>query len=94
VYVVNSNVTSQFNLYYESYNILVSFTDGLKKNGQRRYKYLGRGRYYFVKDHSDSTKMFSETAIIEMLHFNIDNILVMLGGSVFQQTVGIPMNSF
>jgi hypothetical protein len=35
----------------------------MKKNGQRRYKYLvlGRDRSYFVKHHSDSTKKFSET---------------------------------
>ena len=35
----------------------------IKKNGQRRYKYLvlGRDGSYFVKYHSDSTKRFSET---------------------------------
>jgi hypothetical protein len=38
----------------------------IKKNGQRRYKYLvlGRDRSYFVKHHSDSTKKFSETDTI------------------------------
>ena len=43
----------------------------IKKNGQRRYKYLvlGRDRYYFVKYHSDSTKKFPETDIINMLEF-------------------------
>jgi hypothetical protein len=35
--------------------------------------------------------MFSETDIIIMLDFFIDNIFVMFGGCVFQQTVGIPM---
>jgi hypothetical protein len=41
----------------------------LKKNGQRRYKYivLGRDRSYFVKHHSDSTKQFSETDIFNAL---------------------------
>jgi hypothetical protein len=41
----------------------------IKKNGQRRYKYLvlGRDRSYFVKHHSDSTKKFSESDIINML---------------------------
>jgi hypothetical protein len=60
----------------------------IKKNGQRRYKYLvlGRDRSYFVKYHSDSTKKFSETDIFNMLEFVIDNILVMLGGRIFQQT--------
>ena len=65
----------------------------IKKNGQRRYKYLvlGRDRPYFVKHHSDSTKKFSETDIFNMLGFLIDNIFVMFAGPVFQQTVGIPM---
>ena len=68
----------------------------INKNGQRRYHYLvlGRDRSYFVKKkHSDSTKMFSETDIINMLEFLIDNIFVMFGGRVFQQTVGIPMGT-
>jgi hypothetical protein len=66
-----------------------------KKNGQRRYKYLvlGRGRSYFVKHHSDSTKKFSETDIFNMLEFLIDNIFVLFGGRVFLQTVGIPMGT-
>ena len=65
----------------------------IKKNGQRRYKYLvlGRDRSYFVKKYSDSTKTFSETDIINMLEFLIDNIFVTFAGGVFQQTVGIPM---
>jgi hypothetical protein len=67
----------------------------LKKNDQRRYKYLvlGRDRSYFVKHHSDSTKIFSETDIFNMLEFLIDNIFAMFGGRVFQQTVGIPMDT-
>ena len=47
---------------------------------------------YFVKDHSDSNKKFSETDI-QMLDFLIDNIFVTFGGRVFQQTVGIPMGT-
>jgi hypothetical protein len=42
----------------------------IKKNSQRRYKYLvlGMDRSYFgKKNHSDSTKKFSETDIINML---------------------------
>jgi hypothetical protein len=35
------------------------------------------------KNHSDSTKMFSETDIINMLEFYIDNIFCMFGGRVF-----------
>ena len=68
----------------------------MSKKGQRRYKYLvlGRDRFYFVKKkNSDSTKKFSETDIINMLEFLIDNIFVIFGGRVFQQTVGIPMGT-
>jgi hypothetical protein len=54
---------------------------------------LGRDRSYFVRHHSDSTKKFSETDIFNMLEFLIDNIFVMFRGSVFQQTVGIPMGT-
>ena len=64
----------------------------IKKNGQRRYKYiaLGRDRSYFVKkNYSGSTEKFSETDITNM----IDNIFVMFGGRVFQHTVGIPMGT-
>jgi hypothetical protein len=65
----------------------------MEKNGQRRYKYLvlGRDKSYFVKHHSDSTKQFSD--IFNMLEFLIDNIFVMFGGRVFQQTAGIPMGT-
>jgi len=54
------------------------------------YLVLGRDRSYFVKNHSDSTKKVSDTDIIKMLQFLIDNIFIMFGGRVFQQTVGIP----
>jgi len=37
--------------------------------------------------------MFSETDIINMFEFLIDNIFFMSGGRVFQQTVGIPMGT-
>jgi hypothetical protein len=63
----------------------------MKKNCQCRNKYLvlGRDRSYFVSNHSDSTKKLSETDIINMLEFLIDNIIVIFGGRVFQQTVEI-----
>jgi hypothetical protein len=54
---------------------------------------LGRDRSYFVKHYSDSTKKFSETDIFSMLEFLIDNIFVMFGGRVFQQTVDIHMGT-
>ena len=61
------------------------------KNGNRRYKYLviGREDTYFVKEHSDSNKKYTEDDIIRMLEFLIDNIFVVFGGTVFQQIVGI-----
>ena len=46
------------------------------KKDQRRYKclVLGRDKSYVKKDtHSDSTRMFSETNIIKILEFLIDN---------------------
>jgi hypothetical protein len=43
--------------------------------------------YIVKKKHSDATKKFSETDIINMLEILIDNIFVIFGGRVFQQTV-------
>ena len=63
----------------------------MKRNDQRSYNYLvlGKDRTYFVKKiPTDSTKKFSETDIINMLEVLIDNIFVIFGGHVFQQTVG------
>jgi hypothetical protein len=40
-----------------------------------------------------SVRNFSETRIINMLEFLIDNIFVIFSGRVFQQTVGIPMGT-
>ena len=54
---------------------------------------LGRDTSYFVNNHSDSTRKSSETDIITMLKFVIDNIFAMFGGRVFQQTVDIPMGT-
>jgi hypothetical protein len=61
----------------------------IKKNGQRWYKYLVLGRdisYFVKKTHSDSTKKFSETDIINMLEFLIDNIFVIFGERVFKDS--------
>ena len=56
---------------------------------------LGRDISYFVKQKKplDSTKKFSETDIINMLQFLIDNILVIFGGRVYQQRVDLPMGA-
>jgi hypothetical protein len=57
-----------------------------KRNGEQRYQYLviGREKYCFVKNHSKAN---------QMLDFLIDNIFVLFGGQVFQQTIGIPMGT-
>ena len=57
----------------------------MKKNGQRKYKYLflGRGKSYYK--HSDSARKFYETVIINMVEFLIDNIFDMFDGCVLQQ---------
>jgi hypothetical protein len=49
-----------------------------KTNGQPKYKYLvtGRDKSYFVNNHFDSTRKFSETNIIKMLEFLIYIIFV------------------
>jgi hypothetical protein len=41
------------------------------------------------RKHSDSTEKFSETDIINMLEFLIDNIFAIFAGRVFQQTVWV-----
>ena len=65
------------------------------RNGTCRYKYLvlGHEETYFVKEHSDSKKKYSEGDIIKMLEFLVDNIFVVFAGKVIQQTVGIPMGA-
>ena len=54
---------------------------------------VGRDICYFINNHSDFTKQFSEAEIINMLEFFIENTFAMLSGRVFQQTVGIPMRT-
>ena len=65
------------------------------QNGNHRYKYLvfGHEEAYFVTEHSDSKTKYSEDDIIKMLEFLVDNIFVVLAGTVFQQIVGIPMGT-
>jgi hypothetical protein len=45
---------------------------------------------YFVKYHSDSTHKYSEVDIKKTLRFLIDNIYAILGGQVFQLSLGVP----
>ena len=68
----------------------------IEKNGQRRYKYLvlWRGKFYFVKDNTDSNKKISETDIIKMLDFLIDNISITFGNRVFNRLSAFQLEAF
>jgi hypothetical protein len=63
--------------------ITVSFTKMGKGN------MISHQKRHFVKYHSDSTHKYSEDEIKNMLEFFIDNTFVVVGGQVFQQSVGI-----
>ena len=67
----------------------------LNKNGTRKYEFLvvGKQDTYFVRKHSDCPHKYSEVDIKSMLGFLIDNIYVVFGDHVFQQSVGIPMGT-
>ena len=74
-------------------NIIRNFF--IHKKGTRRYKYLVLGHEgpYFVREHSDSKSKYTEEDIIRVLEFLIDNIFVFFAGKVFQQIIGIPMDT-
>jgi hypothetical protein len=63
----------------------------LNKNGTRKYQFLviRKEGTYFVRHHSDSPYK----DIKGMLGFLVDNIYVVYGDQVFQQSVAIPMNT-
>jgi hypothetical protein len=46
-----------------------------------------------VRHHSDSPYKYSEADIKSLLDFLVDNIYVVFGDQVFQQSVGIPMGT-
>jgi hypothetical protein len=48
---------------------------------------------YFVRYHSDSPHKYSEADIKGMLSFLVDNIYVIFEKQVFEQSVGIPMET-
>jgi hypothetical protein len=52
---------------------------------------LGRDIFYFVK--KNILILPKSSLIINMLEFLIDNICIIFGERVFQQTVGIPMDT-
>ena len=65
------------------------------KNGKRKYRFMvvKRDMCYFVKEHTDAEHKYDEVEIVKMIHCLIDNIYVVFGDKVFQQTVGIPMGT-
>jgi hypothetical protein len=65
------------------------------KNGKKKYSYLvvNHSLTYFVIHDTDSTHKYSEVDLKEMLGFLFDNIFVVFGNKIFQQTVGIPMGT-
>jgi hypothetical protein len=67
----------------------------LNKNGERKYPYLviSLQKHCFVKYYSDSTYKYSKVQIKKMLEFLIDNIYVVVEGQIFQQPVGISMDT-
>ena len=67
----------------------------LNKNGTRKYEFLvvGKQDTYFVRKHSDCPHKYSEVDIKSILGFLVDNIYVVFGDQVFQQSVGIPMGT-
>ena len=46
---------------------------------------------YLVGDEIDSPNKYSETDIVRVVGFLIDNIYVEFGGHVCRRTVGVPM---
>jgi hypothetical protein len=55
---------------------------------------IGKEDTYFVRHHSDSPYKYSEADIKRKLVFLVDNIYVVFGDQVFQQSVGIPMDTY
>jgi hypothetical protein len=54
---------------------------------------IGKQNTYFMRHHSDSPYKYSEADIKKMLGFLVDNIYVVFGDQVFQQSIGIPMGT-
>jgi hypothetical protein len=57
------------------------------------FPHLPSGNTCFVRKKTHYTKEFSDTDIININKFLIDNIFAMFGGRVLQQAIGIPMGT-
>jgi len=60
---------------------------------QYQYLVIRIEKFYFVKSHSKFNNKYKQDEIIQMLDFLIDNMFVLFVGRVFQQTIGIPMDT-
>ena len=58
-----------------------------------RYVVLGRDSSYFVKTIPNHLRYIPKIKVFKMLESFVDNMFVQCGGRVFQQTVGIPMET-
>jgi hypothetical protein len=54
---------------------------------------IGKQDTYFVRHYSDSPYKYSEADFKSMLGSLVDNIYVVFGDQVFQESVGIPMGT-
>jgi dihydrofolate reductase len=66
--------------------IFVAMTSTYVK-AKERSRLIGRDKYCFVKNYSKANNNYKQDEIIQMLDFLIDNIFVLFGGQVFQQTI-------
>jgi hypothetical protein len=86
-------------LYNNSKSRLAQIIDNcfLNKSGTRKYKFLLIGKQdtyrYFVRHRSDSLCKYSEADIKNIFGFLINNVSVVFGDQVFQQSVCIPMGT-
>ena len=83
------------NINWKADSLVLFGTPSLKKNGNRRYKYLvlSQEDTYVVTEHSDSKSKYIEDDFIKMLQFLVNNIFVVFVGKVFQKVVVVPMGT-
>ena len=58
------------------------------------YFVLGRDDEYFVEEHSDSKRKYSEDDTVNALEFLVDIKKLCFVGEIFQQIIGIPMGTY
>ena len=63
------------------------------RNYGSKFVVLGYNSTYFSNKIQNGKTCYSEEQVISILEFLIDNIFVSFGGTLFQQVVGIPMDT-